>query len=390
MKADDLTRFTRWIIPGWVYFLAVIIFILADTLSLTVSQGYNDSILTIAERHLALLPDSFPSLFSVIFFALAGVPLGFLIYQAYYFIRWNSPFAKYAISSCLPLDEDSIFKKEACEKFKKADNVGRIIIRCTEMIFLESCKRIDMNSNGPSVYARYRYLYEVVHTLGASMIAVIFSFFSYAIIVLKLQKPQHSFVYGAISFAIMIIFSAILHGQYDNCDVTRHAYCIPLWGRICFSYFSSQLVISLWIVNIFINPTISAVNTQVDITIKFFLVASFLIVWIVPQRNKKSPQKTLDENDKGNAIWYVATISVAILARRILDENVSVYGDIIYWPFITTYITFLTIILVLFINRRNASRDMEMLISYTLATMQKATQRTETQNQPNPNTLSVK
>ncbi len=90
MKGDnDLTKLARWIIPGWIALLAFISFVVIDMLM----AEPNKSPLFSLDEFLSSV-NGFSVILTAVVLAASGVPLGFTIYQIYFFIRWNSPFSR--------------------------------------------------------------------------------------------------------------------------------------------------------------------------------------------------------------------------------------------------------------------------------------------------------
>jgi len=222
MKDDtDLTKLARWIVPGWIALLSFVAFVVLD--AVCSPPGSSSTYPSLAAFVSAL--SGLDPILAAILFAGSGVPLGFLIYQAYFFIRWNSPFSRDGLLPPLitgrmddldramrSLQESDLTGKEQW----RTEWVGHPLFkrdhgfrwRYFELLFAEAAQRIDSAFEGASgVYGRHRYLHEIVHTLGASVAAVYLGFLGYGYV--RFRNDMVSFPIPAfVLFALLLSFLA--------------------------------------------------------------------------------------------------------------------------------------------------------------------------------------
>ncbi len=136
--------------------------------------------------------------------AIAGVPLGFCIYQAYFWLRWNSPVSRDGFLPPLvvgreedldrttrDLAPDDLTRGAAwrerwvSHKLYKTDHGWRW--RYLENLFTEAAQYIDTDLAGLSIYARHRTLLDLMHTLGASLAGIYLGYLAYLLAKVKLE-----------------------------------------------------------------------------------------------------------------------------------------------------------------------------------------------------------
>jgi hypothetical protein len=83
----DSNKFLRWGIPGWLIPVTMLIFIVLDALSA------NDSLMYETISGIFEASDFIQIIFAAVLVSGAGIPIGFIIYQIYYYLRWSSPFS---------------------------------------------------------------------------------------------------------------------------------------------------------------------------------------------------------------------------------------------------------------------------------------------------------
>ena len=184
MRDQDLTRLARWVIPGWLSIFLILLYSFVDVAMAPSKQNvrpFFEHLLLLKEQTLDV---STAAALAAIFLALS-IPLGFLLYQVYFYFRWNSPFSAHGDNPLFNSPgrfRDSQYLESVIECDKKWTNNILYKIshkykwRYIELLFCDTIK--DENSIW---FQRYRYLQEILHTLGAASVAVIFAFSVYII-----------------------------------------------------------------------------------------------------------------------------------------------------------------------------------------------------------------
>jgi hypothetical protein len=221
MNESEQYRLTRWGIPGWTAILSAFLFAIID-LALTSPNAtlpLFDSIIDLMKS-----VSTMSAAIAALFVAVAGVPLGFCIYQAYFWMRWNSPFSRDGFLPPLivgreddldrtlrDLSKEQIALSESWREnwvnhpLYKMDHGWRW--RYMENLFIEISQKIDNKISGISVYARHRSLLDLMHTLGASLAGIYLGFLVYLLAKVKLQSAPFTInlLITAIPLAVLII-----------------------------------------------------------------------------------------------------------------------------------------------------------------------------------------
>ena len=191
----NFARFARWAIPGWVAIALLLVFLVIDYKFAPNSRNIIKCLY--GNRFISLnIQDA---LSVIVLLVVLSIPLGFIIYQIYYYFRWNSPFSrdgsnpffnspgrlretnfvlvdfsdKSALySNSLGTDE---WRKEWIKHILFAIN-HKFRWRYIELLFYDTI--FSMN-NGRQWLYRYRYRQEILHTLGTVSVSVAISFVVY-------------------------------------------------------------------------------------------------------------------------------------------------------------------------------------------------------------------
>lgn len=422
MRSDDLTKLARWIVPGWLTFLTFLGFVVIDVF---ITPKGGTPILSYDEINNFLnylkendVSTSSEALFVAVVGVAAGVPVGFIVYQVYFFLRWNSPFSRDGFLSLIPGRKRDIQKsiQDMHEELAFTDDWRKDIIdhvlywadhsfkyRYIESLFIEACQFLDKGTE-VSVFSRHRYLHEVVHTLGASIGALYVGFFGY--LSLRLLKEELSAsIYLPVVFILIVLFFGLMNGE-DSWRVQKAINLktekgdgktkyppilhLEIKKNLGFAFPSSQILLTLVFFHFFGNPTLSPpgipdftklINFDLESISGFLLslistlaaiLKGFVItklglrliftfgvlgVWVGTLYDK-SNQKYM----KGSFLWATLTVTGCLL--------LVMFPDALFWwvdwTFFFSFVLFLLISLVLFSNRRNASDDMLMLEYYTI------------------------
>lgn len=409
-EGKDLTRFAGWIVPGWVCILTFFTFLAVDTLfSTSSSRGvYKDL--------WGLLNDIsvIGSAWTAVLVIAAGFPLGFCIYQIYFFLRWNSPFSRdgfyspFIIGRMRDLERikrgitpDELSLSQAWRKewithplFKRDHGFQW---RYIELLLNEAIQKIDTRFGGGSVSIRHRYLHEVVHTLGSSLGGVYFGFLGYFF--MRYHKgcmPSLPLCTLVSLGSIWMLLSLLGREDATRDELERQTLSdspsnSPIWVEFGFkkirlrvTFPGARFGVLLGLVHFWANPKLNPSPFSLfDIALQVIATAIFIFIWIRRRTGMHGKLKT------GDNISLLLSCAFAILFRVIVTKPpLAIYGSdlvdagfkfiadplgvlsylfsIVGWPFFTVLSMFLIANLLLLRNRKNAQDDMIELENYTL------------------------
>jgi hypothetical protein len=254
--------------------------------------------------------------------------------------------------------------------------------RFIENSFNEVAQILDSKYSSVSIYAKHRYLHEVTHTLGASIVAVYFGFVGYFTLKISIENlslPQYLialFILGGLLFFFLnreddfnqqIKFSEKILGS-KNMEKIASEDPIPIFSisinlplkkqpfEISITYPSTMLIFSVLLIHFFNNPLLINNVSEHDL---FFRIVSSLIVIVLWVGSRK--QMSI-EYKIGDGIGLTLSLILAI-SLKLLPTSLKFWID---WSYFSTVSIFLVSILILYKNRQNAKDDMLALENYTL------------------------
>jgi len=384
MKNEELTKLARWIVPGWISLLSFYAFVLVDTIF---SIGAQPRLYSSLHALFSDLSEVNTVLVSVAV-AAAGVPLGFIVYQLYFFLRWNSPYSRDGLFALIPGRMQDL--KHSLLNLTKTDitlgekwrkNIVQHPLfdidhsfrwRYIELLFTEAVQFLDKPGTSVGLYSRHRYLHEVVHTLGASIGAIYIGFSGY--LILKLHKETVSlsiYVLTTVFFTFSLMYLMDRENQWrehlslqtkftdDERKNIKEKSSWPLAilfldGRVAFPYPSSFLLVSLAFLHFFANPYIAPSRlSPYDLIARMGMMAVASVLWVVATSRSKEKSAII-----GSAFESGIGLLGAIVGRY--------FQHLLDWPFLGALFLFLALNLVFFQNRRNAKGDMLALEYQTL------------------------
>jgi len=258
LRDNDLTRLARWVIPGWLYMLLGGLFIGLDIL---ISEPYRVQMVIDLIRQYKPPQEIILTLVAIL--AAASVPIGFIIYQIYFYIRWNSPFSKNGIFLFSPgrmwdinfiskwIDEEEnvqtnanmrgtdVDSGEMSGRFQgwRGDNWANLWKESSlfnshhrykwiyyEIRLYSAIDKILSERSGIGFpwWDRHRYLHEVVHTLGAALNALGLAFWSYMFVKgywifwsYKYRGGSLIVNYVVIPILLTMLLHAVLHSEQN-------------------------------------------------------------------------------------------------------------------------------------------------------------------------------
>ena len=222
-----------------------------------------------------------------------GVPIGLIVYQLYYYLRWSSPIARRGFTALAPgimADLNQSLKnmgKGSAQTVLARDEPWRLFIlshplykgehgfkaRYLEFIFTELASE---EKGGMLFYRRHRYLHEITHTLGASLMAIGGGFTAYTFLKFYHHRLNTSvpLLYPIIAIALTGILAAFLESESRWLENIRQRVCfsplcrkklttmvsesplaaICVGKRIAYPHPSAFFIITLFFIHLLANP----------------------------------------------------------------------------------------------------------------------------------------
>lgn len=395
MKETDLTKLARWIVPGWISILAFYGLVLVDMLfSIPGTPRLFPDIKQFLDQYSDL-----SGIVITIIVGATGIPIGFSIYQIYFFLRWNSPFSRDGlippmISGRMQDLERTMSGLEIIDLTNQTEWKEKLVTdplfqrdhgirwRFIENSFNEFAQILDSKYPSVSIYAKHRYLHEVTHTLGASIIAVYLGFIGYFALKVstgKLSLPLYLivlFMIGGFLFYLLkreddlhqqlrfsekILASESMEKIMSDDPIPAFTISIKMPFRkepfeLSITHPSAILVFGLFLIHFFNNPIFSNNPSKYDLFFRTVPAVVMIALWL-SSTNKMSFAYKI-----GNGIGLTLSLILAI----ILNQLPLSLKDWIDWSYFSTLSIFLASILILYKNRQNAKDDMLALENFTL------------------------
>ncbi len=381
----SFARIVRWAIPGWVAVLAFAAFVSLDILG----AGANETELSrsVVRSFKTLETEQVvPGLVTLLLIAAAGVPLGFVIYQVYFFLKWNSPFSRKGLlppfivggiddldrmlgdidPKELILNKDPWREKWISHPMFKIDHSFRW--RYVDLVFTQAAQAIDTKWPALSLYSRYRYVYELMHLLGVSLVGVYLGFLSYLIYKVRVESRWH-LAHVVFVVTILAVFLWLMSLE-DSAKRERQASASPsnswtFYGygvtigrlKLVFEYPASLCLIALGVVLFTSHPTLAPKH---DASLLFWDLL-LRIALVVLAAFRVWPQIS-GPGINGGRIGILFSLILGIVLFFYRDRLLGWFD----WPFsLATYI-FVAANLIFVKNRQNARDDSQTLQYYTL------------------------
>lgn len=247
----------RWGIPGWTAIIAFILFLLCDFIF-----AQDDRILQLINQLFSTTNITQTVLVGLLV-AGAGVPVGYTIYQIYYYVRWNSPISGRGLLPPLVGGRDA--ELEPLTKRQK-DKIWDITLNTgwRKELFEEQEKKgfrgywyylspflteVFINyDTGKNALDRDRYLLDMLHSLGASYLGISISFIGY--LILKTRSVSLGNIEGVVLFFVILFsFVSISIDEREGKD--------SVWGFEVTKYLSELFLISSVLLVTFLDPNIN-------------------------------------------------------------------------------------------------------------------------------------
>lgn len=385
MNGSEANRYLRWAIPGWVAAISCVVFVVLDIISTPVGKGslyesITDFIRTLTREQ--VLTNAF-------LIAVAGIPLGFIIYQFYFFIRWNSPFSKNGlfppfIEGRLRDIEDllsGISISDLSDNKNWRDNwLGKIVRmddhtvkwRYIESFLTEIFQILDSKYQGVKLSDRNRHLSDMMHTLGASLGGVYLGFFIYLLMKVRIEKAPITYYSVIVGFSILLLIILLERGeknkQFSSTSVakkpiTKRRHFLrkvtTSWHKFVSTPNAPEIlgVLSGMFI-FFVSPAILA-NNKYD-TISFEYLLRFTLVLPVAFFWQKAA------GTKGEKLIVIASFAIGSILCICAHYSRDTLLTWIDWSFTGPLFTFLLMNMVLLENRQNNRNDLIAFQHYTL------------------------
>jgi hypothetical protein len=398
----DANKLLRWAIPGWVTFLSILIYFSID-MALNTQGILVQSIRCIVENNSPLL-GTFGITGTSLLIAVVGFPLGFLIYQIYYYSRWNSPLS----SEGLPFYSEYGRNDEQKRMLNDISNQQLIIgpgswrdkivndkrfksshqytAGYLDPLFLEILSR---DNKGEKIYRRYLYLNEILHILGASIVGINIGFFLYAFLKSRIEyqfSPERAtivldiIVFTAFIFLVFFILSGLEDKYRFYWRAEKKKNSVKNRLRVLVNYLNLIFCVlfgsSIFLLDPFIFSNGYNVNQAPYIgkLLMVFILLLFLFFTIIftnPTIFKmKGNLDSLSKRILNNSVLalFIFMIMMMIIHQGIYNYYVGVKVEEIYNNWSITPSLFLLLAMNVFLskNRQNAQENIIELVRYSL------------------------
>lgn len=341
MKESDLTKLGRWAIPGWVALLAFVVFC-AIYIWLSPNECSKGECLKFRQQfnnHAELLTSSNPDWVPAALVIAAGIPLGFIVYQAYFYLRWNSPFSKDGLPALMSGRREDLHimqhqlagdlaafdgRKAWRKKWLDSDeyrNDHKNQWRYIELLFMEAAQNIDSRFVGASFYQRHRYLHEIIHTIGAAVGAVYIGFFAFQLYLGALVPG----VFGRnllISVSVLLILLYLLHRE--NLVQGDPGFTpVKILGFSTFDPSASLLLFIVMFIVLF-NPVLNVVESVTEIVWSYSGISLLSLLWLNGRGKEQGTGSTTstsndrdqhrgDKTRRSDTLWFAGFLCLFLL-----------------------------------------------------------------------------
>lgn len=338
---SDSSNFLRWGIPGWTLAVGFLVFVLSDAF-LSDEQVLMGLIETSLKSS-----DFWQVALAGLLVAAAGVPLGFIIYQVYFYLRWNSPVSRDGLLPPLIVGRGAELHKTVRDLDVEMLTLGEpwrrellpnLTNHRSSWHYLARLIMDAMLEAGESVYKRHSYLMSMLHSLGASYLGLTIGFMLY--VAFKWRATEIEFIW----IALVLVFIGFVLG-FLYLEEHREE------SGIGYSRFSVRhpAELLLW-AGVFLFLTLDpALSDLISYAAALGLVMALTIGWSIA-----------DKEDR--LVLLLSTVILAIvsvIARRHLTAN----NLLVDWPLVFAMLLFGALTLAFLKNRQNV-RDQLVAMEY--------------------------
>jgi len=319
---NNAHSFLRWGIPGWTVALGFLIFILGDYVS-----ANDDTMFQLVNHAL-----SFESIWQVLvagtLVAGAGVPLGFIIYQVYFYLRWNSPVSKAGLLPPLIVgrmedlqktlrdlkDKDLSLQVGWRKKMLRASESHQATWYYVSPLLREAFVALD---SAGVLSDRHAYLMNVLHSLGASILGLGLGFAVY--VLTKWRLGQAELWWSVVALAVTLITVLLLSIEESRQEKPLKVLSITV------SHPAELFLASVIFLYVGLNP---GLNAALPPNLPLLLCVLFGILW-----------GWSIKGDRQTAWVLTPILSLAILFAR---TSVVSLLDSLNWPLLFSIIVFVS------------------------------------------------
>lgn len=341
MSIDDkIHRRTaaEWALPAWIMSIAFFIFVVVDRLVSHSMVMLNWATETASQEITKLIIGGLAV-------SVAGFPIGYILYQVYHYIRWNSPLANdgakvFRFGRSLELSE--IFKDIDLEKMNDSDrdaldkirNLADQDHRSAWRDLIPFLKRgIEQSTTKDTSRSTERSLLDNYHTLGTSCLGIIIAYMVYVLSIMRLRlidkdpntEISSAFIYFCLSVMILIFITLV----FDD-----------LYGRNIFDH-SSEILLTLCLLAFF---GLNADTTVRDIhqSVMTFIVAGCIAWAVIIKRLRK------------RILFSVVSIYLLLRVDTIRNMWANIHPS--SWAVFMNTIIFCFFVVIFLRNRNNTGR----------------------------------
>jgi hypothetical protein len=346
----NFDTFLRWGMPGWSAIMGFLIFVLTDYFSANDSTMYDKINSAFASQGLWQLT------VAALLVAGAGVPLGFIIYQIYFYLRWNSPVSEDGLLPPLvvgrraELDDtlhtlkikDLAFKEKWRDELLSEGEDHRTTWFYMDPFLVDTLIQADKDG---TVYDRHSYLMNMLHTLGASHLGIVIGYVSY--LLFKWRMEQSPLWWLVVAFGVILVVIILLSKE----DLRNRNKKPNLFG-MQIMYPAELFIASLVLVYLVNNP---ALNILFRYQLPWFICAGIALLWGI---SVKSGRRFL------MVIFVFATICAYVI-KFLIPPSIQINAN---WPVMLSILLFCILTLIFLKNRQNTR---EQLVTFEYYYVQK-------------------
>ncbi|HNA54423.1 MAG TPA: hypothetical protein PKV31_10370 [Saprospiraceae bacterium] len=385
MKENDQSRFIRWGVPGWTMLLAFASFTLLDIL-LSPSSSKN-SLVDVIKTIVAIISlNAAASAAAALLVAAAGIPLGFVIYQAYFYIRWNSPFSRdgffppFIVGRLNDLERtmegvhkhfivgDDKWRREWTNNPLYNSDHG-LKWRYIENLFTEIVQYMDSKLSGLSLHVRYRYLMDLMHTLGAALFGIYLGYLGYILLKVKTDDISLSII---LSISIVCLFFLMILLEMEDKvkkgkvkpvpkDKIHYLVVTPIkrFDLFQLSNPSANYLLFLFTLLYMGSPSPYTVTyTPSHFVFRIAVVVAVVLAWLIPKL--AYPKRVIISE-----ILTLAVLEIlSVMASKYINDWSAFKPD--WWNIGWCILFFLVTNMIFIKNRQNTRDDLIAMQNYTI------------------------
>lgn len=341
---SDRFETLRWGIPGWTLVIGFLVFVLFDYFSFNDDRMYRLINAALASAGI------WQALLAGLLIAGAGIPLGFVIYQIYFYLRWNSPFSKDGFLPPLIVGREAELKDTVrdldVDKLSLGIDWRKELYRggsdhrgswyYLSQLFSEAFAVVDTSG---VVIKQHFYLLNMLHSLGASHLGLSFGYGLY--LVSKWKLSQAELWWSLIAVVIMLGTVALLSRE----DL-RNRNPAKILG-MAIQHPAELFLGSLFFLYATLNP---ALNSLLPFEMPLLFVISLGLLW------------GWNVKESREMIWAVTIAMTIVVIIVKLSGFIGAVSNL-NWPILLSALIYNSFSLAFLKNRQN-TRDTLVVLEY--------------------------